>query len=61
MNISVDNFDEQSFEYSVKKRAGADAGDSKTRSQRQTFGRKRGKTPQQFNGIHRRRKKKIRW
>ena len=28
---------------------------------RKTFSRKRGKAPQQFNGIHRRRAKKIRW
>ncbi len=32
-----------------------------SRSKRQTFGRGRSKTPQQFNGIHRRRRKKIRW
>jgi hypothetical protein len=32
-----------------------------SRSKRPTFGRGRSKTPQQFNGIHRRRKKKIRW
>ena len=34
---------------------------NKSRSQRPTFGRGRAKTPQQFNGIHRRRRKKIRW
>lgn len=34
---------------------------SKSRSQRPTFGRGRSKTPQQFNGIHRRRRKKMRW
>ena len=60
MNISVNNFDDQSFEYSVKERQEGE-GRPKNRSQRQTFGRRRGKTPQQFNGIHRRRKKKIRW
>lgn len=26
-----------------------------------TMGRKRGKTPQSFNGIHRRRKRKMAW
>ena len=26
-----------------------------------TMGRKRGKTPQSFNGIHRRRRRKINW
>jgi hypothetical protein len=28
---------------------------------RPTMGRRRGKTPQSFNGIHRRRKRKINW
>lgn len=60
MNISTNNLDDNSFEYSVKTRR-TGGGDSKPSSRRQTFGRKRGKGPQQFNGIHRRRKKKIRW
>jgi hypothetical protein len=37
------------------------AGTPNSRSKHQTFGRGRSKTPQQFNGIHRRRRKKIRW
>lgn len=28
---------------------------------RPTMGRKRGKTPQSFNGIHRRRRRKVAW
>jgi hypothetical protein len=28
---------------------------------RPTMGRRRGKTPQSFNGIHRRRRRKINW
>ena len=31
------------------------------RANRSSFGRRRGSSPQQFNGIHRRRCKKIRW
>ncbi len=33
----------------------------KAPSQRKTYSRKRGKAPVQFNGIHRRRSKGIRW
>ena len=61
MNTSLNDYtDDGNVEYSVKFRnsSGAAAGKS---SQRTTFGRRRGKTPQQFNGIHRRRRKKIRW
>jgi hypothetical protein len=35
------------------------AGSSKRR--RPTMGRQRGKTPQSFNGMHRRRRRKINW
>ena len=51
---------QEPFEYKVTFRAQAD-GAPHTRSKRQTFGRGRSKTPQRFNGIHRRRRKKIRW
>jgi hypothetical protein len=34
-------------------------GSSKRR--RPTYGRRRGKTPQSFNGIHRRRRRKVAW
>lgn len=33
----------------------------KAPTQRKTYSRQRGKAPQRFNGIHRRRTKKIRW
>lgn len=49
--------DDHGFDFRRPKASAA----TKKKSERQTFGRKRGKTPQQFNGIHRRRKKKIRW
>lgn len=32
-----------------------------SKRQRPTVGRRRGKTPQSFNGIHRRRRKKLNW
>ena len=34
---------------------------SHAKSNRPTYGRKRGKAPQSVNGIHRRRKRKISW
>lgn len=35
--------------------------DSVAQRRRPTMGRRRGKTPQSFNGIHRRRRRKIAW
>jgi hypothetical protein len=32
-----------------------------SKRQQPTMGRKRGKTPQSFNGIHRRRRRKMAW
>jgi hypothetical protein len=32
-----------------------------SKQNRPTMGRKRGKTPQSFNGIHRRRRRKMAW
>lgn len=50
-------YEQESFQVAYRNQG---ANGSKSRSQRPTFGRK-AKTPQQFNGIHRRRRKKIRW
>lgn len=56
-----DLYDQEDNEFAIDYRQSKPKGTAKQRSERQTFGRRRGKTPQQFNGIHRRRKKKIRW
>jgi hypothetical protein len=60
MNISVNEF-ETNAEMPVKFRHRA-GGSKQASSDRKnpSFGRRK-KGPQQFNGIHRRRKKKIRW
>ncbi len=50
-------YDQESYQVAYRSNGASSA---KPRSERPTFGRK-GKTPQQFNGIHRRRRKKIRW
>ena len=62
MNISVHEF-ESTNEMPVKFRhraGGTKSASSATSRSNRTFGRRK-KGPQQFNGIHRRRKKKIRW
>lgn len=52
------DYEQQSFKVTYRSQG---EGPTKSRSERSTFGRGRAKTPQQFNGIHRRRRKKMRW
>lgn len=61
MNTSKTNYSEDhNADYSVTFRSRSES-PSGSRTSRPTFGRSRGKNPQQHNGIHRRRRKKIRW
>lgn len=48
-------------ELKIKFRTAADDTVGRSRSRTSAFGRRRGKSPQQFNGIHRRRNKKMSW
>ena len=59
MNAAMNMYEEQEFSYSAKTRP-AVGNNSPKRTNRANFGR-RGKSPQSFNGMHRRRTKKIRW
>ena len=53
-------YEANDLEYSMNEfRESERSGGSQRR--RPTMGRKRGKTPQSFNGIHRRRKRKMAW
>ena len=67
MNISVANYEELLGEFSTEinepsgERSKSQAGKAKTSKSGSGFGRRRGKSPQQFNGIHRRRRKNIKW
>jgi hypothetical protein len=62
MNYLINDFEDSQETFSVKFRnVPAPNADTGERSSRKTFGRRRGRAPQQFNGIHRRRNKKIRW
>ena len=62
MNASSMSFNED-FDQAVSYRRSSSTSSHRTtsRAKRGSFGRRRGKGPQQFNGIHRRRKKKISW
>ena len=61
MNALFTDYENDSAEYSVSYRA-KKSSTSGSRSQARTpVARRRGKAPAQFNGIHRRRNKKIRW
>lgn len=64
MNISIAEFqdtlvDQSSDRWSRNPSKSTSSGSSG--NERKTYSRRRGKSPQQFNGIHRRRRKKIRW
>ncbi len=52
---------EETIELAFKSRGGGGVPKPTGISRSASFARKRAKSPQQFNGIHRRRRKKIRW
>ncbi len=62
MNLAKTTYEELMSEWSsetnFEKRSSGAAKGSRPKS---GFGRRRGKSPEQFNGIHRRRRKQIRW
>jgi hypothetical protein len=59
MNIAARHFDD-SADYAFDARQPAQSSPQRPSARRASTRRKR-QSPQQFNGIHRRRKKKIRW
>lgn len=59
MNAAMTMYEDQELSYSVQARPKS-GNVRKQRVNRPSYGR-RGKNPQSFNGIHRRRSKKIRW
>ena len=60
MNAAMTLYEEQEFAYRVKIRCSN--GPKRTKSaNRPRYGRSRGQQPVLFNGIHRRRKKRIMW
>jgi len=64
MNTAINQYDAQEFDYRVQFRStsgSADPAREEPKSNAPRFRRKRGGHPMQFNGMHRRRTKKIRW
>jgi hypothetical protein len=55
------NCDESNAEYKVNFRTATTTTREASTESSRPLGRRRGKGPVQFNGIHRRRTKKIRW
>jgi len=60
MNAHMD-YDEQSADYKVSYRPAQQRSSQTAAPSGRPIGRRRGKAPVQFNGMHRRRTKKIRW
>jgi hypothetical protein len=60
-NLNVTHEEIESMDYAVNYRDKSSAAPKGSRSDRHTFGRSRVKAPQQFNGMHRRRRKKLIW
>jgi hypothetical protein len=60
MNAANSNYDEQEFNYRYRDSKKTTAPPSHSRRSRHSA-RRRVKTPAQFNGMHRRRSKKINW
>ncbi len=60
MNTAITHYEDREIEYQVFTRKTAVPPQPK-RAQRAIYARRRGKTPSSFNGMHRRRNKKVRW
>jgi hypothetical protein len=60
MNAASSNYDDQEFSYRARENRDVSSAPNHARRAR-ALGRRRGKAPAQFNGIHRRRRKKISW
>jgi hypothetical protein len=60
MNAAIPNYDDQEFSYRSREPRDASSAPNHARRSR-AMARRRAKTPAQFNGIHRRRRKKINW
>ena len=59
MNATIIGCDDRTFDYKFEFRRSGNT-PSRTSASR-TFGRRKRNSPQLFNGIHRRRRKKITW
>jgi len=60
MNAAITTYTDNDFDYKVDFRENA-TGDPPARSGKAAYGRRRGKRPESYNGMHRRRKRRIKW
>ncbi|MCA9198507.1 MAG: hypothetical protein KDA87_13260 [Planctomycetales bacterium] len=60
MNAAISNFDEHEFSYRNREKQASHRAPSHS-SRSRAASRRRAKAPVQFNGIHRRRRKKLNW
>ena len=60
MNVPITHYDEQTLEYLVDNRQRRTTTGDSSRSRRASY-RQNGYQPQQYNGMHRRRKRKMQW
>lgn len=58
--MSSENYEQNEFRYGESRFESSNRRESSSRKQ-PTMSRKRGKSPQSVNGIHRRRKRKMAW
>jgi hypothetical protein len=61
MNASVTSLEELGMDYGQTFRTKSSAARTHDTSRRPKYGRLKGSEPKKFNGIHRRRRKKINW
>jgi len=61
MNMASNDYEDQEIQYKTEFRYRGDRPAAKQQSSRPTYGRRRGKAPQQHNGMHRRRRRRIMW
>ena len=61
MNAAITRYEDQEFSYSVKARPKTGINRPQRTTNRPSYGRRRGKSPTSFNGMHRRRQRKLRW
>jgi hypothetical protein len=60
MNAAISNYEDNDFSYRSREKSKKLTPPSHSRRSSNSA-RRRGKSPEQFNGIHRRRSKKINW
>ena len=61
MNAAITEYEDQAMDFKVEFRRREATPHKSSSSRGPSYRRSRGKAPQQFNGIHRRRRNRIKW